>query len=157
MTLALECGRAQDEDYLDEYLSDMIAATKLLATDSHKYRAKRDRKQQRATFRDILRYFEEDIAPEINIRFGTETLFIDTWAIHHQYTALCSVMGSGMSAHLAENDFLRDVFQLGQKVVATDRTSKKDKQSKLERVSHLTYFLNCNLEITNLWLLAYSI
>lgn len=58
LALVLECGRAHDEEFLEEYLNDLIDAVKQLATDSHKYRAKRDRKAQRATFRDVLRYLE---------------------------------------------------------------------------------------------------
>lgn len=117
IALVLECGRAQEEEFLDEYLGDLIDATKTLATDSTKYRAKRDRKTQRATFRDVLRYIDQDISPEINIRFGVETLLIDSWAVHHQYTSLCTAMGPGMTVHLSDNDFVRDVLQLGVKVV----------------------------------------
>lgn len=58
LALIIECGRSHDEEFLDEYLNDLIDAVKQLATDSHKYRAKRDRKAQRATFRDLLRYLE---------------------------------------------------------------------------------------------------
>ncbi|CAD7086247.1 unnamed protein product [Hermetia illucens] len=132
IALVFESGRSHDEDFLESYLDDLIIVTKQLATDSHKYRAKRDRKAQRATFRDLLRYFEEDISPEINIRFGTEALLLDTWAMHHQYTALCTVMGPGMTLHLQENDLVRDVFQLGPKVVPCP-ISKSNKQSKHER------------------------
>lgn len=58
IALVLECGRGHDEDFLESYLPELIDATKLLATDSKKFRAKRDRKTQRATFRDVLRYLE---------------------------------------------------------------------------------------------------
>lgn len=58
LALVLESGREHDEDFLDEILTDLIDATKILATDSNKYRAKRDRKTQKATFRDVLRYLE---------------------------------------------------------------------------------------------------
>lgn len=58
IALVLECGRAHDEDFLEEYLPELIDATRQLATDSNKFRAKRDRKTQRATFRDVLRYLE---------------------------------------------------------------------------------------------------
>ncbi|XP_037958252.1 interferon-related developmental regulator 2 [Teleopsis dalmanni] len=132
LALILECGRSHDEDFLEEYLGDLIDTVKQLATDSHKYRAKRDRKAQRATFRDVLHYLEEDISPEINIRFGNECLVLDSWAIHHQYAALCAVMGPGMSSHLQENDFVRDIFQLGTKLNVTNELGK-GKQSKLER------------------------
>lgn len=111
--LLFESGRAQDEDFLEELLPNLIDITKKLATDSHKYRAKRDRKTQRATFRDVLHYIEEDVSPEINVRFGRETLMLDTWAIHHQYTSICNLMGPGINKHLASNEFIRDVLQLG--------------------------------------------
>lgn len=132
LALVLESGRAHDEEFLDEYLNDLIDAVKQLATDSHKYRAKRDRKAQRATFRDVLRYLEEDISPEITIRFGTESLLLDSWAIHHQYSALCVVMGPGMTSQLQENDFIREMFALGTKPNTTNGVPK-NKASKLER------------------------
>lgn len=132
IALVMECGRSEDEDFLEDFIPDIIDATKVLATDSHKYRAKKDRKTQRATFRDVLRYVEEDISPEINIRFGSESLFIDSWAVHHQYSALCAAMGPGMTVHLTENDFLRDILQLGNKLVEEDVMNLK--RSKMEKV-----------------------
>ena len=58
IALVLESGRGHDDDFLLDELPELIDATRQLSTDSHKYRAKRDRKQQRATFRDVLRYLE---------------------------------------------------------------------------------------------------
>lgn len=139
IALVFECGRSHDEDFLDEFITDVVDATKLLATDSHKYRAKRDRKTQRATFRDVLRYLEEDESPEINIRFGTESLLIDSWAVHHQYSALCAAMGPGMTIHLRENEFIRDILQLGVKLVQEDIINSK--RTKIEkRMLHATAF-----------------
>lgn len=144
IALVLECGRSHDDDFLEEDLPDLTEATKKLATDSNKFRAKRDRKTQRATFRDVLRYLEEDISPEINIRFGVkESLILDNWALHHQYTTLCSAMGSGMNVHLAENDFLRDILQLGDKPILNDPLAPGYKQGKLVRVS---FFYKINFE-----------
>lgn len=77
---------------------------------------------------------QDDILPEITIRFGSECLVLDSWAIHHQYSALCVVMGPGMTNQLQENDFIRDIFGLGSKV-NTMNGSAKVKASKLERVS----------------------
>lgn len=39
-------------------MDDLCSKLRQLATDSHKYRAKKDRKQQRSSFRDILRAIE---------------------------------------------------------------------------------------------------
>ncbi|XP_030240336.1 interferon-related developmental regulator 2 [Drosophila navojoa] len=134
IALILESGRAHDENFLEEEIGEMCDAVKQLATDSHKYRAKRDRKAQRATFRDVLRYLEEDISPEISIRFGHDSLTLDAWSIHHQYSALCAVMGPGMTSQLQENEFIRDIFQLGPRPNNMGiNGNAKVKQSKLER------------------------
>ncbi|KAL7741861.1 hypothetical protein ACLKA6_012078 [Drosophila palustris] len=58
IALILESGRGHDENFLEEHITELCDAVKQLATDSAKYRAKRDRKTQRATFRDVLRYLE---------------------------------------------------------------------------------------------------
>jgi Interferon-related developmental regulator (IFRD)/Interferon-related protein conserved region len=137
IALLLECGRYHDEEFLEEYLPDLIEATKQLATDSQKFRAKRDRKQQRATFRDVLHYVEDDTLPDITIQVGSgvakEQLILDSWSIHHQYNCICNALGSGMNIHLLDNDFLRDVFQMGIKVdvaqVKLKALSKNEKRA----------------------------
>jgi hypothetical protein len=129
IALLLERGRGHDEEFLEEYIDDLVETTKLLATDSQKFRAKRDRKQQRATFRDVLHYVEEEISPEIAIQVGNgitkEQLVLDTWSSIHQYNSICNALGSGMNIHLLENDFLRDVFEMGIKVDATQASANK--------------------------------
>lgn len=58
LALAFQLGRDHSEMFGEEALPDLVEDMKQLATDSHKYRAKKDRKTQRATFRDILHYLE---------------------------------------------------------------------------------------------------
>lgn len=128
--LLYEQGRANDDDFLDDYLPELIDVTKKLATDSHKFRAKRDRKTQRATFRDVLHYIEEDTSPEINVRFGRESVCLDSWALHHQYTSFCNVMGPGINNHLADNEFVRDVMQLGARLTEMEGLQKLTKAEK---------------------------
>lgn len=77
-------------------------------------------------------YLQSDTSPEISIRFGNESLEINSWSLHHQYVALCSIMGPGMTSHLSENEFLREVLQLGAKIVKPNGMAV-NKQSKLER------------------------
>ena len=43
------------QEFEGDYLDDLCATLKQLATDSKKYRAKKDRRQQRSSFRDVLR------------------------------------------------------------------------------------------------------
>lgn len=58
VALMLERGRQYDDDYEWEASEQLIDKLRQLATDSHKYRAKKDRKTQRSSFRDILKYVE---------------------------------------------------------------------------------------------------
>lgn len=56
--LIFELGREFNENFAEGFTPELVESLRQLATDSHKYRAKKDRKQQRATFRDILHYIE---------------------------------------------------------------------------------------------------
>lgn len=58
---------------------------------------------------------------------------LDSWSRRKQYDSLCHVLGSGLNIHLTENDLLRDIFQLGDRLILSELTVNK--QSKLERVS----------------------
>ena len=100
------------------------------------YRAKKERKQKRSSFRDILRCVEENEAPELRVKFGAETLDVDTWARKLQYDAFCQLLGSGTNFQLAHNELLRDVFDLGPPLLADQAGGHNNnhRTSKLERV-----------------------
>lgn len=129
--LIFELGREFNEDFAEGFTPELVESLRQLATDSHKYRAKKDRKQQRATFRDILHYIEEDLYTDVQVRFGQEALILDSWSRRKQYDVLCQTLGSGLNLHLAENELLREVFQLGPRILITEGHIVK--QSKLER------------------------
>ncbi|KAI5722576.1 hypothetical protein M8J76_010526 [Diaphorina citri] len=133
IALLLEQSRSSrdglyDEDGVDNELVDKLRA---LATDSHKYRAKKDRKTQRSSFRDILRFVENDEPPNIQIRFGQESLSLDSWVRKKQYDAFCTILASGINLHLSENELVRDVLDLGEKLSPLNTAALK--QSKQER------------------------
>lgn len=58
IALILERGRMSDENFLEEFVPNLIELTSVLSKDSQKYRAKKERKAQRASFRDVVRYLE---------------------------------------------------------------------------------------------------
>lgn len=58
LAVIFEMGRSDDEDFKEDFAREIADTLKQLATDSNKYRAKKDRKQQRASFRDILQFIE---------------------------------------------------------------------------------------------------
>lgn len=130
LAVIFELGRDFSCDYEQDWSLDLIEVLKELATDSNKYRAKKDRKQQRANFRDILRYIEEDILPEMHVKFGQEILYLEGWCARTQYNACCRLLGPGINIHLAENQLLREIFHLGNKVMPIQLNQKT---SKLER------------------------
>lgn len=55
-----------------------------------------------------------------------------TWSITVQYEKLCDIIGPGITSHLMENEFLRDVLQLGAKL-SNVNVPANNKQSKMER------------------------
>ncbi|CAL7942596.1 unnamed protein product [Xylocopa violacea] len=130
LAVIFELGRDFCCDYEQDWSLDLIDVLKELATDSNKYRAKKDRKQQRANFRDILRYIEEDVIPEVHVKFGQEILYLEGWCARSQYNACCRLLGPGINIHLAENQLLREIFHLGNKVLPIPLSQKT---SKLER------------------------
>lgn len=158
IAVILERGRMSDENFLEEFVPNLIELTSILSKDSQKHRAKKERKAQRASFRDVVRYLEvrfnslcgsryvllrifsmdfsvlqEYISPDIQIRFGNESLPINTWSCSIQYEKLCEIIGPGITTHLIENDFIRDIFELGLKIMQLNNAPTTLKQSKLER------------------------
>ncbi|XP_063216854.1 interferon-related developmental regulator 1 [Bacillus rossius redtenbacheri] len=131
LALVYELGRAHHQDFSQDSTPLLAEKLRQLATDSHKYRAKKDRKQQRSSFRDILHYVEDGDPPDIQVRFGQEMLALDSWCRKKQYDAFCQVLGSGMNLHLTENDLVREVFELGDRLTPLNLAAHK--QSKLER------------------------
>lgn len=72
------------------------------------------------------------MTPEIQIRFGKESLMLNTWSIHIQYQKMCDVIGPGITTHLTENELVRDILQLGPRIMNPNNVSVQ-KQTKLER------------------------
>jgi len=121
IALLYDLARNVDEHFEGEDIIDLVNKLKELATDSSKYRAKKDRKQQRSSFRDILRGIEEGDFSSIKVQINCyEKISINSWARKRQYDSLCSYLSTGMNIHLQENDFVRDVFNLGPPVPLTE-------------------------------------
>lgn len=58
IAIIYERGRIHEENFLNSHLLELIELTSVLSKDSQKHRAKKERKAQRASFRDVLRYLE---------------------------------------------------------------------------------------------------
>lgn len=117
VALLYEATRIHDEDYSWNREGELCAALKELATDSHKFRAKKDRKQQRASFRDVVKTVEEEEFPCETVTVGPQhqrqELLLDTWSLKWQYSSLCHTLGIGLNYHITFNIGVRDMFDLG--------------------------------------------
>jgi len=108
---------------------------KELAKDSHKYRSKKDKKEQKSSFRDIIRYIDDNDEFYEKISFGHgESLEIDNWAQKKQFDALRKALGSGINVLLAQNPLLREIFQLGAVVVEFDKEEMRN--AKKQHIKH---------------------
>lgn len=135
-----------------------------LIKESSKSTSKKDRRTQHSNFRDILKIIEDfnksvddleddsdvDSDMEFNkeccdeasnntkefIKVSNQYLYLDNWISKKQYKAFSDLLGNGMNIHLLENEFLRDVFELGPPVLLNGQQyDKQNKLSKMQRVS----------------------
>ncbi|XP_045764720.1 interferon-related developmental regulator 1 [Maniola jurtina] len=123
------CG---DEEQFACAEDELLPRLEQLARDSHKFRAKRDRKLQRATFRDILKYFEEGTVDSERIRVGTETVTLSTWAARTAYGAFAAALGAGLLALAPHCAPLRLALQLSP-YPALDLIVPEAKLNRLQR------------------------
>lgn len=138
IAIIYEIAREYDEDF-EPPSEELLEQLRQLATDSQKFRAKKDRRQQRSTFRDVYRAVKENGSPDITVKFGREVLELDTWCRKLQYDSFCQVIGSGMNLHLAVNELLRDIFELGPPLTQEDAIISK--VTKFER--HMVNVASC--------------
>lgn len=128
-----EAAYDHDEEEIVDLVEPLIPGLQELAKDSAKYRSKKERKEQKSSFRDILKTIEDDEEFYEKVAFSKrETLEITSWGMKIQYEQLCKVVASGMNLHLSENELIRSIFSLGDPLpslaeVASNRPSKHER------------------------------
>lgn len=136
-----ELGRDYDEDFDSQIdnLEEMLDVLEGLSTDSAKFRAKRDRKVQRCSFRQILAFLNEegDVNEHVKVSLQ-ETLVITSWSERVQYGAIKEILGPATSFHLQQNSFVRDIFGLGAVPLKVEKITKSEKHEmkKLNAACH---------------------
>lgn len=132
IALLVELGRDIDEDFEVEDSQSLCESLKSLATDGNKHRAKNDRRKQRSIFREVLHYLENEDFTEERIRFGVESVYIDSWMRRRIYDAFKEILESGVRHHLQFNPLLRDIFGLGAPLIL-DTAVKSNRISRFEK------------------------
>ncbi|XP_040564563.1 interferon-related developmental regulator 1 [Lepeophtheirus salmonis] len=133
IVILFQCAEVHDEDATFESVESLCDSLRDLATDSAKHRSKKDRKEQRSSFRDILKTIEQGQEYYEKISVNTrEVIHIDSWSVKKQYDSLCKVLLSGVNLHLTENELIRDIFGLGAPLPVISALSM-NKPSKYEK------------------------
>jgi len=138
LALAYELARQHDEDYCWNRENELSEALHELATDSQKFRAKKDRKQQRASFRDVIRTVDEGELPYEALTIGPhhqlQHLELDSWSLKLQYQALCNSLALGVNHHFTYNVGIRNIYDLGPPPMKMDVNALL--RSKVKRPNH---------------------
>ena len=141
----------------------LINKLRELSTESQKNRSKRDRRQQRHSFRDYLHAVKDGEGPGQVVKFGAgEVLEIDSWVKKRHYEAICQVrafecmistghgcwidvrtngnvfccqqvLGAGINRHLVENSLVRQIMELGSPRPVINDGGFSARQAKSER------------------------
>lgn len=124
-----------DEDFQfrnQPYLESVLGE---LSVDSSKNRARRDKKLQKMSFRQISDVICNDNLPQQTIRFNKrETLHIRGCHNKLLYDSLCQLLRSDLNSQLTKNVVLRELFDLGA-ILEMDEPTKLSKTEKQERLN----------------------
>ena len=92
---------------------EVVEAVEILASEYDRSKGKKERKEQRSVFRDIVATVSEGQSPECQMTIRNESLTFETWASILQLNFIKSVLGPGFQHHFRNNSLIRDIFQLG--------------------------------------------
>lgn len=138
VAIAYELARKHDDDYSWKREEELSTALNDLATDSQKFRAKKDRKQQRASFRDVIRTVDEGELPFEALTIGPhhqlQHIELDSWSMKLQYQALCHSLAQGVNHHFTYNVGVRNIYDLGAPPLKMDVNALL--RSKVKRPNH---------------------
>ncbi|CAJ0565350.1 unnamed protein product, partial [Mesorhabditis spiculigera] len=117
--------RFPNHNHVQEILETLLA-------DSSKSKAKRDKRIQKFSLRQVQVFIDGGEFPSLKVKFSTqESLELDSCAKKLLYDLCTDLLRGGMMQQLKENGLLRDYFSLGAPVQAS---GFEDKISKAERL-----------------------
>ena len=86
---------------------DLLPLLQTLSTDSNRHRARKERKEQRASFRDILDSVETGEEPTMRVEVKKQKLDVVGWREIKVWVAVRQVVGKGVGVHVAENPLVQ--------------------------------------------------
>lgn len=130
VALMFELSREMDYTLATGSLNNLYSLLRDLANESGRHKGKREKRQQKSSFRDILKSVESGSAPEELIKFGSEFISMTSWTWLCRYNRFKEAVGSGINTHLSSNMLLREIFGLG---IPVAKDLKECKTNKYER------------------------
>jgi len=109
-----------------------------LAQDSAKYHAKKDKRIQRFTFRQIMDIIYEDNYPETTFNYGKSHLKISSCYERLVYDAFRTCLQGSLNLHLQKNQILRDIFDLPEVKSTPIMTMTKQEKKELRQFNQET-------------------
>lgn len=129
VALMYELGR-QSDVFFSGPVHKLYDLLRELANESGRHKGKREKRQQKSSFRDIWKSVESKIPPDETIKFGMEYIQMTSWTWLRRYNAFKDALGSGTNTHLESNMLLREIFDLG---IPVTKEMKQSKASKYEK------------------------
>ena len=111
----------------DESLEDTLVR---LATEYNRKKSRKERKEQRAVFRDIHSTVTDGDQASMSVNLGGMQVTFSGWCPRIQLNALRSCLSSGFQTHLQHNTTVREILNLGKFVQGghQDRLSSVEKR-----------------------------
>lgn len=111
-------------------VNELTSKLEDLSTDGSKHKAKKDRKQQRSIFRDILGTFEDGEVPSETMTIGSHKHEFAGWANIRRLEAVRLILESGLQEHLLANPLMHEIFALEFDVEESDLSVKNAKRAQ---------------------------
>eukprot|EP01028_Stygiella_incarcerata_P008354 TRINITY_DN3622_c0_g1_i1.p1 TRINITY_DN3622_c0_g1~~TRINITY_DN3622_c0_g1_i1.p1 ORF type:complete len:418 (-),score=94.21 TRINITY_DN3622_c0_g1_i1:150-1403(-) len=107
----------------------VVSILKDLSTDRRRYRAKKERRDQRRVFRDILSTVEGGEAPDATFHVKGCEVRVDTWSTCICLDAFSGYLGDGWNTHVIMNPFIQEVFGIDSSMFRKKGTKKGNRIS----------------------------
>lgn len=122
----------QEEESLS--VDEVVGMVEGLASEYDRSKGKKERKEQRSVFRNIVSSISNNENPELCIKIRNESITFEKWSHILQMNFLKSVLKSGFQFHFRYNPLVREIFGLG----APPEEDGTDKLSKLEKRMYMS-------------------
>merc|ERR1711871_727669 len=120
-------------------MDDVVEMVEDLAGEYDRSKGKKERKEQRSVFRNIVASVSNGDNPELCIKIRNEAITFEKWSHIQQMYFLKSVLQSGFQYHFRHNSLVREIFGLGPppEVDGNDRLTKLEKRMYMSDSSSL--------------------